>query len=288
VPTIRTLCRTVDEVGAALLAHPPYFLPWLPPHALGLLQLLFELAVAGGVHVTRVAVRPFSKLRGLSWTLGASDMTTLLADGCCGRDKDIFTLVAGAADALLRGLVHQFLTRLGCQGEHPLLLGFLGDLGYLLAFFHNRLLLGIAGALLATLVVALGAHLVPAIRGSAVVTGTVHTHADRLLHTLHADRVGIGRDPFVRLEGKAIFGKESAGPLLLKGAAVQFLDDYNRWRRLSDSNCRSWFGSSSSSGGSGGTGRRSVFMCGRWSMPNVERTQSRLPPSSPLWQAQQE
>lgn len=214
-----------DEQAVALFALPTDPGPRLPPHAPRLLQLLLELCIAAGLDIARVAMRPLVDFGGLAGALCAAHMAAMLADGGRGGDEYVVALVAGAADALTGVLVDQLAARLGLEREHLLLLGLDGLHGGigLLLLLGRCLLLGVAGAFLAALVLAIGADLVNAVRGSAVVAGAVDAHADGLLDALDADGLGGGGDPFVRLEGEAVFGEESAGSLLLKSAAVQFL-----------------------------------------------------------------
>lgn len=253
--TTRTLGGAFDEQAVALLALPADSGSRLPPHAPCLLQFLLELRVAAGVDVAWVAVGPFVEFGGLPGALCASHVAALIADGGRGRDEHVVALVAGAADALRSLLVDQLATRLGLEGEKLLLLllgfgGVGGSIGFggLGQLFGGRLLLGVAGALFAALVLAVGADLVGAVGGSAVVAGAVDAHADGLLDSLDADGLGGGGDPFVRLEGQTIFGEECAGSLVLESTAVQFLGDDGLWIGLSLVISGSGSGSSSSGG----------------------------------------
>ena len=150
-------------------------------------------------------------------------MAAGLADGSGGRDEQSLALVAIAAYTLLCRLVGQLLAIPGREGQHPLLLGQSlrsSLLGLDLCLLGGALLLGVAGALLAALVLAFGADLVGAVRGSAAVASAVDAHADGLLNTLDVDGKGRGGNPFVGLEGEAVFGKQSTGTLLLHGGTL--------------------------------------------------------------------
>lgn len=70
--------------------------------------------------------------------------------------------------------------------------------------------------LLATSVLAVDADLVGAEGSLAPVTGASNTHANRLVHTL--DGHVAGRFPLAGFKSEAIFGEQSPGLFLLKGA----------------------------------------------------------------------
>lgn len=228
-----TLSGALDEVTMTLFALPADSGPRLPPHASGLFQLQLllllelQLRLAAGADVAGIPLRPLVEFGGFAGALCAAHMAALLANGGGCGDEHVVALVAGATDALARVLVDQLAARLGFQGEELLLLRLdLGGGGIGLGLlFGRRLLLGVAGALLAALVLAVGADLVGAVCGAAVVAGAVHAHADGLLNPLHADGLLRGGDPFVRLQGQAVLGEEGAGSLLLESAAVQLLVD---------------------------------------------------------------
>jgi hypothetical protein len=222
----RTLRRAFDKQAVALFTLPLDPHAWLPPYTPGLVQHTLELCLAIGIDITGIAVGPLAELGGVSRALDAPDMAALSAGSGGWRDKQGIALVAGATDTLLDGLIGQLSTRPCRDGQQLLLLGSTGAfLVLVLALVGDGPLLGIAGALLATLVLALGTDLVGAIRGSAVVTGTMDAHADRLFNTLDADGVGGRGDPLVGLEGQSVLCKQGTGSLLLESTAVEFLSD---------------------------------------------------------------
>ena len=98
--------------------------------------------------------------------------------------------------------------------------GFHGQLGLLLLLL--LLLRGLAlerrvtRTLLATGVLTVNADLVGAEGSLAPMTGASNTHANRLVHTL--DGHVAGRFPFAGFKSEAIFGEQSPGLFLLKGA----------------------------------------------------------------------
>lgn len=226
VAATRTLRRVLDEQAVAFLALPPHPRAGLPPDTSSLVQSALQLDLTVSVRVARVPVGPFAELGGVPGALDAAHMATLLADSGGRRDEQEVALVADASDALLGGLVGQLAAGLGGDGQELLLLGSHGAVPFpLLALFARSLLLGVAGTLFAALVLTLGADLVGAKGGRAVVTGAVDAHANRFLDALHVDGFGRRGDPLVRLQGKAVFGEQSAGTLLLKSTAVEFLGD---------------------------------------------------------------
>jgi hypothetical protein len=268
VATARALRRAFHEQTVALFALPAYPGARLSPDASGLLQCTLELLLTVLIDVAGVAVGPFAELGGVSRALDAANVAALVAGGGGRGDEQGVALVAGAADTLLRGLVGQLSARLGRDGQQLLLLG--GDGAFLLlllALVTGGPLLGVAGAFLAALVLALGADFVGAVRVSAVVAGAVDAHADGLLDTLHVDGFGGRGDPLVRLQGQAVLCKQRAGSLLLEGAAVELLGD--------------WVGAlghgGGGGGGGGGLGRGSRTVDGqclyKWDFPmrNVRR-----------------
>lgn len=137
--------------------------------------------------------------------------------------------MAVATHTLLRRLVGQLSAAPRRNRQHSLLLGQClcsgSLLGLCLRLFQGRLLLGIAWALFAALVLALCTLLVGAVRGSAAVTGAVHTHANRLFDTLNVYREGGCGDPFVRFQGKAVLCEESTSTLLLECGTLQRRDN---------------------------------------------------------------
>lgn len=161
-----------------LLAFPSHPLPRFSPGTPKPFQLLLDFRVTVGVHVARISRGPFLQFGGFAWTLGASDMSTLLAYGGCRRDENVVALVAGTPDTLFGWLIGEFVSSLGGDGEDFLLLGLLNNKRQVLLFLGSSLLLGIPWALFATLVLALGTHLVGLVQGATVVTGAVDTHAD--------------------------------------------------------------------------------------------------------------
>ena len=114
--------------------------------------------------------------------------------------------MAGAPDPLLDRMVDSLFASFGGNRQELLLLRLVGPFR-LFTLLDGRLLLGIAGALLAALVLTLGADFVGAISRVAVVAGAMHTHADGLLNSLDTDGLGRGGDPLVGLECEAIFGE---------------------------------------------------------------------------------
>lgn len=77
-----------------------------------------------------------------------------------------------------------------------------GGLGLMIM---RRLMRRVAGALLATNMLAVGAELVDSERSLAAVTGATNPHANRLGHTLNFD-VG-SRPPFSRFQRQSILGE---------------------------------------------------------------------------------
>jgi hypothetical protein len=169
----------------ALFTLPTHSLPWLPPCASKLLQLLFNLGVAICIHVARVTSRPFLQLRWLARAFGASNVSTLFANSGVGRNKYSLAFVAGAPDSLLGWLIRQFVSSFGRNGQDSLLLRLLFYCGlrFLLAL---RLPLGVSRALFTTLVLTVRAHLLRPVDGTTTVAVTMHTHPNRLLHPLHS------------------------------------------------------------------------------------------------------
>ena len=95
---------------------------------------------------------------------------------------------------------------------------FRGQLGLLLLLLLRGLALGrrVTRTFLATSVLAVDAYLVGAEGSLAPVTGASNTHANRLVHTL--DGHVAGRFPLAGFKSEAIFGEQSPGLFLLKGA----------------------------------------------------------------------
>jgi hypothetical protein len=153
-------------------------------------------------------------------------MVALLADIGRSRNKIGLALVAAAADTLLHMAVDPLVA--GLIDDRQVVLRLLRNLGnllllLLLSLLSGRAELGIARTLLAALVLALGADLGGAVAGAAMVAGAMHAHANGLLHALHANRLGRGRDPFMRLQSESILGKQGAGTLLLESSAIERL-----------------------------------------------------------------
>lgn len=224
MPAPGTLWRAIQEGPVAVFALPADAGSRFSPYASGPLPLHLHFHLAVVLGISRVAVGPFVELGRLSWAFCAPDVAATLAYGGRGRDEQSLALVAGTTHTLLGRLVGQLLAVLGGDGEDTLLLG--QCVGLLcLGLFGRALLLGVAGALLAALVLALGTDLVGAVGGSAAVAGAVDTHADRLLDALDVHRQDRGSNPFVGLEGEAILCKQRAGTLLLHGRTLQGSDD---------------------------------------------------------------
>jgi hypothetical protein len=91
--------------------------------------------------------------------------------------------VAGTLDTLLGRLVRQLVASPSCDGQESFLPGLLVVFG--LVAFVGGLFLGVAGAFLAALVIALLAHSLGAIEGTATVTAAVDAHTDRFFYTRH-------------------------------------------------------------------------------------------------------
>jgi hypothetical protein len=127
--------------------------------------------------------------------------------------------VAGTLDTLFRRLVRQFIASSRRDGQDSFLPGLLVVFGFVA--FVGRFFLRIAGAFLAALVVALLAHSLGAIEGTATVTAAVDAHADGFFYTRHQRSWGWRGNPFVGVEGQAIFGEEGTGAFLLHGIAVE-------------------------------------------------------------------
>lgn len=269
MPTPRTLRLTLDEVRLALFTLPSDAGSRLPPYTANELQILFVIhfIVAVGLDVAWIPVGPFGQLGGFPGTLGTAHVTALFTGSRGSRDKQSIALVARAADSLLDGLIDPLFSGFGGYGQKLLLL--LGSLETLpltilaLALLGSGLLLGVAGALLATLVLALSADLFSSEGGSTVVALAVDAHADRPLNTLDTDGLGRSGKPFVRLEGQSVLGEEKAGTLLLQGAAVDLVGS-NDGRRGSGGGRDSglWGWSSFLGGGRGSGGRGCNFLGG--------------------------
>ena len=192
----------------ALFALPPHPCPGLFPYPLRKIQFdfPFDFGLTLGLDVARVSVGPLAQLGRIPWALCAPNVTALFADSGCGRNEKSIASVAGAPDPLLDRMVDSLFASFGGNRQELLLLRLVGPFR-LFALLDGRLLLGIAGALLAALVLTLGADFVGAISRVAVVAGAMHTHADGLLNSLDTDGLGRGGDPLVGLEREAIFGE---------------------------------------------------------------------------------
>lgn len=198
MPAPRTLRRVVVKEAIALLALPSHPLPGLSPCSSKLVKLLFHLGLAVRLSsISWIPIGPLIELGRLTWTFRTTDMLALIADVCrCGVEK-FLAYVAGTADALPCGLVYQFVSASRSDGEHSLSFRLFHALLFSLLLL-GRLLLRVSRTFLASLVLALQAHLVSAVKSSATMATTVDTHTDRLLHSLHG-RLGSWRgDPLVR------------------------------------------------------------------------------------------
>lgn len=151
-------------------------------------------------------------------------MLTLSTGGSCGSGEQGLTLMAGASYTLLGRMVGQFVPGPCGDGKDFLFLRFVCIL-LLLQFFFWCFLLGVPRALLAALVLALQTHFLRPIYGTTAVAVAMNTHTNRLLHTLNSHNWGRRSDPFMLFEGEAVFGKESAGSLLLHGMTVKLLGE---------------------------------------------------------------
>ena len=140
--------------------------------------------------------------------------------------------MAAAPDSLRRRLVCKLVAGPGGDSQDLLLLGLLNSL-VLLAPLSGRLFLGVSGALLAALVLALHAHLHVTIEGTAAMAASVHAHTDGLLNARHQWGRSRCSNPFMRLESQSIFGEECAGTLLLHDVPVK------DWSELDGRGCRS-------------------------------------------------
>lgn len=128
------------------------------------------------------------------------------------------------SDALSRGLVYQLVAATSPDGEHSLSLGLLHTI-FLGLLLLRRLLLGETRTLLAPLVLALQAHFVGAVKGSAAVAAAMDTHTDRFLDTLDGGLWSWCSDPLVRLKSEAVLGEQGAGSFLLHGVAIHLLSN---------------------------------------------------------------
>jgi hypothetical protein len=223
----RTARRAFDELAMTSFTLPADPLPGFPPYAFCNGHVGLDFGITASLGVARIAIRPLVELRRLSRALGTAHVVALVADGGRGREEEGVAFVAGPPHALLGRLVDPLLAvpRLDGQELLPLLRRLALALVPGLALLDRRLLLGIAGALFAALVLAVGAGLVGAKRRAAVVAVSVDTHPDGLLNALHADGLRGGRNPLVRLQGQSILGEQGARAFLLEGAAVEFLRD---------------------------------------------------------------
>lgn len=219
-----------------LLALPAYYASWLPPDTAELIELLLLLNIVFTLSfdVAGVAGRPLVALRRLSWALGASRVIAGLAGGSCGRNEQGVALVAGAPDSLGSRLVCEFIAMPGGDGQDLLLLRLLNSLR-LLALLPGCLLLGIPRALLATLVLALQAHLLVSIEGTTAVAASVHTHTDGLLYTRDQRSRSRCSNPLMRLESQSILGEQSTSTLLLHSIAVENWGKFDGCGRLGGS-----------------------------------------------------
>lgn len=179
--TARTLRCSLAEHAVTLLALPSHYTPWLSPDTSKVLKLLVDFFVTFGLDVSRIAVRPLGVFGGLSRTLCASDVTALLANSDSGWIEQGLAFVAGAPYSLCRRLVCQLIASPGGDSQDLFLLGLLNSL-CVDALVGWCLLLGVPGAFLAALVLALQTHLVVSIEGSAAVAASVDAHANSLLH----------------------------------------------------------------------------------------------------------
>src|SRR5690242_13444675 len=237
--TARTLGRALAEQTVALLALPAHDSPWLSPDAAKLLERLLHVpvvvvAVAVGCNVSGIASGPLVALGGLARTSGAAHMAAGGADGGRGRHEQGVAPVAGAAHSLGGGLVGELVAVACGDGEELLLPGRVDGVLLLvldLGLVGGRLLLGVAGTVLAALVLALHAHFVVAIQGAAEVAAAVDAHADGLLDTGDHGSRGSSSEPLVRLERQSVLGEQGAGSLLLHGSAV------NGWGGLDRCEC---------------------------------------------------
>lgn len=205
-----------------LLTLPAYYAAWLPPDTSKLVELivLFCLVFTLSLSISRIAGGPFVAFGWLSWALGTSDVAARVAGSSCGRNEEGIALVAGASDSLRRRLVCPLVARPGGDGQDFLLLGLLNSL-FLDALLSGRLLLGVSGALLAALVLALQAHFVVSIESTTAVAAAVDAHTDGLLDTRHQRSGSRGSNPLMGLEGQSVFGEQRTGTLLLHGIAVE-------------------------------------------------------------------
>jgi len=184
------------EQAIALLTLPAHPSPRLSPGPSEFLQLFLHLRLAVRLSIARVAIRPFAELGWLARAFRTSDMLAGIADiGRCGNEQ-ILTHMTVTSDALSRRLIYQLVAATSPDGEHSLSLGLLHTL-FLGLLLFRRLLLGETRALLAPFVLALQAHLVGAVKGSAAVAAAMDTHTDRFLDTLDGGFWSWCSDPLV-------------------------------------------------------------------------------------------
>lgn len=157
-------------------------------------------------------------------------MLAVLANGCLGGHKDGGTDVAGASDALLGGLIDEFISSSGADGEHALSLGVVSSV-LVSQLVLGRLLSRETRTLLAAPVLALHTDPIGAVEGAAAVAAAMYTHANGLLDTLESRHGAWGSDPFVGFQSETVFCKESTGTFLLHSIAVQGFGSGNssRW-----------------------------------------------------------
>jgi hypothetical protein len=228
VTTTWTLRRVILEETATLLTLPTHPSSRFPPCSSKSFELAVNFCLAVGLSITRISGGPFGKLCGLASTSGASYMLAVLADGCLSGDEDGVALVAGAPDALLGGLIDEFVSGTGTDGEHALSLWLVGAFLFGLLLL-GRLLLGIARTFLAASVLALDTGPVCTVEGAAAVAAAMDTHTDGLLDTLEGRQGVRGGDPFMGFQSEAVLCKEGTGTLLLHSVAVHGLGGRRGW-----------------------------------------------------------
>ena len=204
-----------------LLAFPAHYASWFPPDASKLVKLFlhFDVIVAFSCSVSWIAGRPLVAFGRLSWAFCASGVIARFAGGSCGRHEQGVTLVAGASDSLCHRLVYEVVALPGGDSQDLFLLGLLKSL-FVLGLLAGRLLLWVSRALLAALVLALHAHFLVSIKGTAAVAASVHAHTDGLLDAGDQGSRSECSNPLMRLESQSILGEECAGTLLLHSTAV--------------------------------------------------------------------
>jgi len=218
----------VLEEAVALVTLPPHPRPGLPPCPPKRLKLPIHFRFTVRLGIAGVSGRPFGQLCGFTRTLCASQMLAVVTDGCLGGHKDGGADVAGTSDALLGGLIDEFVSSSGADGQHAFSPGLVASVlvGQLVL---GRLLSREARTLLAAPVLALDTGPVGAIESAASVAAAMYAHADGLLDTLEGRHGSWGSDPFMGFQSEAVLCEEGTGTFLLHSIAVQGFGNGSRW-----------------------------------------------------------